>query len=190
MESVMSETVDVARKYVTLKLGSDIYAIDVMNVQEITDIPEVVKIPHALPFMKGMSNLRGRVVPLIDLKEKFLMPETEYTKLTVVIIVEIGEILIGFIVDSVSDVVDLTDEQIQITPQFKTAISGDFIKGIVELDETMVVILNVENILNKEELSLLDDKTEEEENEEDEIEVKETEHMEDEEEEQNGGTNE
>jgi purine-binding chemotaxis protein CheW len=106
--------------------------------------------------MKGVINLRGAVVPVIDLRKKFNMENREYDSFTVIIIVEVKDVKIGMIVDSVADVVGLPVTSIQDTPHFSSKIETNFIEGIGQLDNNLIIILNVEKILSVDELDSLD----------------------------------
>jgi purine-binding chemotaxis protein CheW len=143
------------RTLVTIGMDRETFGVDVSKVQEITGIGEISIVPNAMNFMKGVMNLRGTVIPLIDLRLKFGLSERAYNRLTVVMICEIKGNLIGIIVDSVSDVINITDRDIQDTPHFTSSISMDCIDGIVRIGEKIVVIIDVDRIFTDEELKNL-----------------------------------
>jgi purine-binding chemotaxis protein CheW len=114
---------------------------------------QITHVPNTLPFMKGVINLRGSVVPVIDMRKKFNMAERMYNNFTVIIIVEVNERLIGMIVDSVSDVINIPLKNLQESPHFTAAIETDFIKGIGRINEKLVIILDVDRILTTHEFT-------------------------------------
>lgn len=147
-----TDTKSTERTYVTVQLDEEIFGFDVTKVQEITGVPEVSFVPNALEYMKGIMNLRGKVLPLVDLRVKFKLPEKAYDKLTVVMLCEIRGNLIGMIVDSVSDVVNISEDDIQDTPHFTTKAELDCIDGIVNINERIIVLIDVDNIFSDEEI--------------------------------------
>jgi purine-binding chemotaxis protein CheW len=143
-------------QFVTFTIAEEIYGVEVLKVQEIIGMTLVTHVPNSPPFMKGVINLRGAVVPVVDMRLKFNIKEKEYDAFTVVIIVEVRERLIGMIVDAVSDVAGIPMNTIQDTPHFTAAVDTDFIKGIGQLDSKLVIILDVDRILTVEEVRALD----------------------------------
>ena len=142
--------------YVTFTLGDGFYGIETLKVKEIIEIGEITHVPNAMPFMKGVVNLRGLVVPLIDMRIRCSLEDTDYTKSASILIVEIKEILIGLIVDSVSDVITLKQNDIQNTPHFSTNIDKDFIEAIAKVDEKLYIMLDANKILTDEELDIIE----------------------------------
>ena len=141
-----------ANQFVTFAIGSEVYGVEVLRVQEIIGMTQITHVPNAVAFMKGVINLRGAVVPVIDMRLKFGMSEKEYDAFTVIIIVEISDRLIGMIVDTVSDVANIPLETIQNTPHFTAQIATDFVRGIGQLEDKLVIILDVEKILTADEM--------------------------------------
>ena len=144
------------KQFVTFVIGSENYGVPVLKVQEIIGMTEIVHVPNSPDFMKGVINLRGSVVPVIDMRVRFRMEEREYDMFTVIIIVEVRDMLVGMIVDSVSDVVDMAAGDIQKTPNFTVKIDTDYIEGIGQIAEKLVIILEIEKILSSEELGALE----------------------------------
>lgn len=140
-----------ANQFVTFLIKGESYGVEVMRVNEILGITAITPVPNTMNFMKGVINLRGEVVPVIDLRIKFGMDEKEYDAFTVIIIVEVRKRLIGIIVDSVSDVARIPVETIQNTPHFTTKIETDFIRGIGQQEEKLIIILDVDKILTTDE---------------------------------------
>ncbi|MGK5090565.1 chemotaxis protein CheW [Deltaproteobacteria bacterium TL4] len=140
---------------VTFTLGHECYGIDILTVRELISYSQPSPLPNVPKCIKGVINLRGLIVPIVDLRVKFGMPTQHYDQYTVVIIIQVGKKLIGIIVDSVSDVVFIRDSQRQETPEFSTNIDTAFIEGIGQIKEEMVILLNAESMLSQEELGLL-----------------------------------
>ncbi|MDA3900772.1 MAG: chemotaxis protein CheW [Spirochaetes bacterium] len=146
-----------ANQYVTFLISGESYGVEVLCVKEILGMTDVTPVPNTLSFMKGVINLRGEVVPVVDMRIKFGMSEKEYDAFTVIIIVEVKRRLIGMIVDAVSDVADIPIDSIQNTPHFTTKIETDFIKGIGQLAEQLIIILDVDKILTTDEFQKLEE---------------------------------
>lgn len=143
-------------QYVSFIISDEVYGVEVLKVQEIIGMTQITHVPNSMSFMKGVINLRGSVVPVVDMRMKFKMEEREYDGFTVILIVEVNERLIGMIVDSVSDVVEIPVAKIQDTPHFSAKIETDFIKGIGRVDEQLIIILDVNLILTSDELEKIE----------------------------------
>jgi purine-binding chemotaxis protein CheW len=145
------------RQYLTFKLGDEVFAIDVSKVREVLDFTTITKIPRTPDFMSGVINLRGNVVPVVDLRLCFEMSKTEKTVNTCIVVVEMlieGEsTVIGALADSVEEVIDLEPEQIQPAPRMGTQIRTDFIKGMGKRDTQFIMILDIDRVFSAEELS-------------------------------------
>jgi len=145
------------RQYLTFKLGEEIFATEVAKVREVLDLTNISKIPRTPDFMSGVINLRGKVVPVVDLRLCFEMSKTEKTVNTCIVVMEMlveGEsTVIGALADSVEEVIDLEPEQIQPAPRIGTQIRTDFIKGMGKHDEQFIVILDIDRVFSTEELS-------------------------------------
>jgi purine-binding chemotaxis protein CheW len=138
--------------YVTVHIGEELYGIEVKRVKEVIGVPEIVHVPNSVNYMKGVINLRGKIIPILNMRLKFGLEEKSNTKLTVIVIIKIFNKLLGLLVDSISDVVEMTISQIQDTPHFCSSIEVDCIKGIGKIDEKIIVIMNVSNIFTGQEL--------------------------------------
>lgn len=134
----------------SFSLLNENYGIDIYKVQEIIQYRDITYVPKAPPFVKGVINLRGRIIPVIDLKERFGLPEKEVTPDTRIIVVEISSQTIGLIVDSVTEVLRIPNTNIEPPPPV-TTIEADFIEGVGKLDERLIIILDIDRILTKEE---------------------------------------
>lgn len=148
-----------ARQYLTFKLGNEIFGIDVAKVREVLDFTGITKIPRTPDFMSGVINLRGSVVPVVDLRLCFQMSKTERTRNTCIVVVEVlleGEsTVIGALADSVEEVIDLEPDQIQPAPKIGTQIRTDFIKGMGKRDSEFIMILEIDRVFSAEELSVV-----------------------------------
>lgn len=151
-----AENPDEVKQHVTFVIGEETYGVEVLRVQEIIGMTQITHVPNSMAFMKGVINLRGSVVPVVDMRLKFGMDERAYDVFTVIIIVEVRERMIGMIVDSVSDVVSIPIKSIQDTPHFSARIETDFISGIGQVDEKLVIILDVNRILSADEMKEMD----------------------------------
>jgi purine-binding chemotaxis protein CheW len=143
------------RMFVTVNIENETYGVEVSKIQEIIGMTETSHVPNALPFMKGIVNLRGTIVPLIDMRLKFGLQGKAYDKLTVIMIAEIKSRLIGMIVDSILDVVSLTVDSIQDTPHFSSNIRMDCVEGIGKIDDRIIILMNVDKVFSDEELGLI-----------------------------------
>jgi purine-binding chemotaxis protein CheW len=145
------------RQYLTFKLADEVFAIDVSKVREVLDFTTITKIPRTPDFMSGVINLRGNVVPVVDLRLCFEMSKTEKTVNTCIVVMEMlieGEsTVIGALADSVEEVIDLEPEQIQPAPRMGTQIRTDFIKGMGRRDAQCIMILDIDRVFSAEELS-------------------------------------
>ncbi|MGQ9843926.1 MAG: chemotaxis protein CheW [Spirochaetota bacterium] len=140
-------------QFVTFIIGNEVFGVEVLKVQEIIGMTHITHVPNTLPYMKGVINLRGSVVPVIDMRKKIGLEEIEYTAFTVIIITEIKGKLIGMIVDSVEDVVAIPVEKIQDAIHFTSQVATDYIKGIGQLDDNLIIILDVDKLLTTDELA-------------------------------------
>ena len=142
-------------QFVTFIIGNETYGIEVLKVQEIIGMTRINYVPNTLPYMKGVINLRGSVVPVIDMRKKIGMDEIAYNAFTVIIITEVKGKLIGMIVDSVQDVVTIPIQKIQDTIHFTSQIATDYIKGIGQIDNNLVIILDVDRLLTADEIAYI-----------------------------------
>jgi len=146
------------RQYLTFQLGNEIFAVDVSNVREILEFTTVTKVPQTPEFMRGVINLRGSVVPVLDMRLKFGMTITERTVNTCIIVVEVSfdgdTMVIGALVDSVQEVFELEPDQIEPAPKIGTQLKTEFIKGMGKRDEQFIIILDADKVFSSEELSI------------------------------------
>jgi purine-binding chemotaxis protein CheW len=142
-------------QYLTLRLGGEEYAIDILRVQEIRSYEEPTRMVNAPPFIKGVVNLRGVIVPIVDLRMKLNLSKVEYNEFTVVIILNVRGTVIGAVVDSVSDVVTLSSGDIKPAPQFETALDSRFISGLANVGDRMLIVMNMEALMSNAEMGMV-----------------------------------
>lgn len=145
------------QQLVVFRLGSEEYGVDILQVQEIKRMLDITRVPQAPDFIEGVINLRGQIIPVLDLRRRFAFPAAERTADTRIIVVNIGELIIGLIVDTVLEVISLSKEAISPAPALVTGIDNDFLSGIGDLGERLLIILNLEKILAVDEFGDLQD---------------------------------
>jgi purine-binding chemotaxis protein CheW len=152
------------RQYLTFKLGEEVFGLDVSKVREILEFTSITKVPRTPGFMRGVINLRGGVVPVVDMRVKFGMSATEKTVNTCIIVAEVeldgDTTVLGALVDSVQEVFELEPSQIEPAPRIGTKLNTEFIKGMGKRDERFIILLDVDKAFSAEELSLVRDSAE------------------------------
>lgn len=151
-----SEEEMVANEFLTFTLGSEEYAIDILKVQEIRGYEQPTLIANAPDFIKGVINLRGIIVPIVDLRIKFKLGKIEYTPFTVVIILNVARRVIGVVVDSVSDVISLNQSQIRPAPDFSGTFDTKYILGLASQDTRMMIVTDIERLMTSADMELID----------------------------------
>jgi purine-binding chemotaxis protein CheW len=139
----------------SFRLGAEEYALSILKVQEIRGYDAVTRIASAPEYLKGVINLRGIIVPIVDMRIKFNVGTPTYDALTVVIVLNIGGHTIGMVVDSVSDVVTLTPDQIKAAPDLGASVTADYLQGLGTVGERMLILLDIDKLLSSEEMGLL-----------------------------------
>ncbi len=143
-------------KYLTFKLADESYGIGILKVKEIIGMMAITTVPRTPDFVKGVINLRGKVIPIVDLRLKFSMGTIPYDDRTCIIVVEIdsesGTILIGIVVDSVSEVMNISENEIEDTPAFGTNLNTDYILGIAKTEDGVKILLNIDKVLSSQDL--------------------------------------
>lgn len=157
---VASDDDQMASEYLTFTLGSEEYAIDILKVQEIRGYEQPTLIANSPAFIKGVINLRGIIVPIVDLRIKFNLGKVEYTPFTVVIILNVAGRVIGAVVDSVSDVISLTRVQIRPAPDFSGTFDTKYIVGLASLDTRMMIVTDIERLMSSSDMELIEETTE------------------------------
>lgn len=146
-------------KYLTFSMGNEEYGIGILKVKEIIGLMPVTPVPRTPNYVKGVINLRGKVIPVIDLRLRFDMPPADYTERTCIIVADVtadtGELQMGIVVDSVSEVLNIKPEEIEPTPSFGTRLETEYILGMAKLDDGVKILLDIDRVLNQEESELL-----------------------------------
>ena len=146
----------VGQEFLVFTLGDEEYGIDILKVQEIRGYDQVTRIANTPEFIKGVTNLRGVIVPIIDLRVKFSQPDVDYNENTVVIVLNLEHRVVGIVVDGVSDVLSLTQDQIRPAPDFAVTMSTEYLTGLGALGERMLILVDIEKLLSSEEMALVD----------------------------------
>lgn len=137
-----------AREYLTFRLGQEEYGLDILKVQEIRGYEAPTRIANAPEFIKGVTNLRGTIVPIVDMRLRFACAQAEYNTFTVVIILNLHDRVVGIVVDSVSDVLELKPEQMRPAPDIESAIDHQCIRGLGAVGERMLILLDIEKLMS------------------------------------------
>jgi len=143
-------------EFLTFTLGKEEYGIDILKVQEIRGYDSVTTIANSPRFIKGVINLRGIIVPIVDMRIKFNLGNVEYSELTVVIILNISKRVVGMVVDGVSDVITLTNAQIKPAPEFGAAFDTEYLTGLGTVDERMLILVDIEKLMTSNDMELVD----------------------------------
>jgi purine-binding chemotaxis protein CheW len=151
-----AETNTVGAEYLTFCLGSEHYGVDILRVQEIRGYDAVTRLPAAPAFIKGVINLRGTIVPVVDMRIKFGLGEPVYDSFTVMVILNVADRVIGMVVDRVSDVVRLSPDDIRTTPEFGSGLDVRYVAGLAERDGQMLIVVDIEKLFKSQEMALFD----------------------------------
>ncbi|MGN6224550.1 chemotaxis protein CheW [Pseudoxanthomonas sp.] len=149
----MSDNKTTAAEFLSFALGDEQYGVDILKVQEIRGYDAVTRLPDAPEYIKGVINLRGTIVPVIDLRLKLRLKEARYDAFTVMIVLNVEDRVVGIVVDSVSDVIPLNPEQIRPTPEFGASVDTRFISGIGTVDDRMLILLDIETLIDSADLT-------------------------------------
>ena len=155
--SELGEMTHLAGKYLTFKLGAEEFGLEILKVQEIIKMMDITRVPRTPDFVRGVINLRGKVIPVVDLRLKFGLEAIEYTQRTCIIVVQVeGEastILVGLVVDAVSEVLNLMSSDIEDTPDFGAKLSTPFILGMAKQKGNVKILLDIDRVVNTREIS-------------------------------------
>jgi purine-binding chemotaxis protein CheW len=143
-------------KVVSFRLGSEEYGVDIAQVQEIIRMVEITHVPRAPRFMEGVINLRGQLIPIIDLRTRFAMPRVETTKSTRIIVTEIGSKRVGIIVDSVSEVLNIPLEQVEDAPDMIAGVGTEYIQGVGKVGDRLIILLDLTMVITGDEKAQLE----------------------------------
>ncbi|MBU0593546.1 MAG: chemotaxis protein CheW [Gammaproteobacteria bacterium] len=145
-----------SRELLTFTLGKEEYGIDILKVQEIRGYDAVTTIANTPPFIKGVINLRGIIVPIVDMRIKFNLGNVEYNQFTVVIILNIAHRVVGIVVDGVSDVITLTPEQLKNAPEFSAGLDTEYILGLGTVEQRMIIVVDIEKLMTSRDMELVE----------------------------------
>lgn len=140
---------------VSFKIGDEEFGVNILQVQEINRLVQINRVPNAPGFIEGVMNLRGKIVPVVNLRKRFGLPQKEYDKNTRVVVVELNGKTVGFIVDSVSEVLRFSKNDVESPPDLIVTIDGEYITGIAKLSERLLILLDLEKVLTVEEKEIL-----------------------------------
>ncbi len=143
-------------QYVVFSINQQFFGIEIFKIREVLSYREITPLPQMEGFIKGIINLRGTVIPVFDLREKFNMPATEYTHFNVIIVVEISGRIMGVIIDDISDVFEILPEEFQTTGNLPSNVQREYLKGVGKKDDKMIILLDMDHLLSSEELELAD----------------------------------
>lgn len=144
------------REFLAFKLGNEEYGIDILRVQEIRSYEEPTRLANVPEFIKGVVNLRGVIVPIVDMRLKFRLDEAKYDHFTVVIVLNIGTRVVGMVVDSVSDVITLAPEQLRPVPEFAASVDADHLLAIGAIDDRMLILVDIEKLMTSADMGLVE----------------------------------
>jgi purine-binding chemotaxis protein CheW len=151
-----TQTEESAKEYLAFTLGREEYGIDILRVQEIRGYESVTRIANTPDFIKGVMNLRGTIVPVVDMRIKFHLGEAVYDQFTVVIVLNIGGRVMGMVVDSVSDVMTLVGSQIHPAPEVGAALDNEYLIGLGTLGERMLILVDIDKLMNSADMGLME----------------------------------
>ncbi len=151
-----SQPIQMPNEFLTFRLGDEEYGIEILKVQEIRGYDAITQIANAPEFIKGVVNLRGIIVPIIDMRVKFRLGNATYDQFTVVIILNVAGRVVGIVVDGVSDVISLGSEQMRPAPGLGSIIDIEYIMGLGTVDERMLILIDIERLMSSSDMGLLD----------------------------------
>ena len=143
-----SDTSEELLQLVSFKIGEEEFGVDILFVREINRMVEITRVPKSPEFVEGVINLRGKVIPIVSLRKRMSMPDKEYDKETRIVVVELEDQLIGFVVDAVSEVLRIPKNITEPPPETATGIDAEFITGIAKMDERLLILLNLNRLLD------------------------------------------
>ena len=155
--AALAPAVTTLREFLAFKLGAEEYGIDILRVQEIRSYEAPTRIANAPSFIKGVVNLRGVIVPIVDMRLKFNLDTVNYDSFTVVIVLNIAGRVVGMVVDAVSDVITLTPEQLRPVPQFNSNIDSDHLLAIGAIDDRMLILVDIEKLMKSADMGLVEE---------------------------------
>lgn len=155
VEKLNNLTTSGAREYLTFRLDQEEYGIDILKVQEIRGYEPPTRVANAPSFIKGVVNLRGTIVPIVDMRLKFNCTKSEYNSFTVVIVLNLRSRIVGIVVDSVSDVMELPAESLKVVPEIESVIDSSAVVGLGSVGDRMLILLDIEKLMSATEMGLV-----------------------------------
>ncbi|SET11731.1 chemotaxis protein CheW [Thorsellia anophelis] len=155
-EKETKENEEVGHEFLVFTLGNDEYGIDILKVQEIRGYDQVTRIANTPDFIKGVTNLRGVIVPIVDLRVKFVRQNISYDENTVVIVLNLEHRIVGIVVDGVSDVLSLPTKEIRSAPEYAVTLATEYLNGLGSIGERMLILVDIEKLMNSKEMALTD----------------------------------
>jgi purine-binding chemotaxis protein CheW len=152
MEDALRKTEDELLQLVTFNIGSEEFGVEILKVQEIIRTMEITKVPKSPPFVEGVINLRGKVIPIIDLRKRFGLEAKTHDSHTRIIVIEIKQMIVGFVVDSVSEVLRIQSSTVEPPPDIAAGVGSEYIKGVGKLADRLLILLDLDELLTGEEL--------------------------------------
>jgi purine-binding chemotaxis protein CheW len=163
IDQAISVRSDKESKYLTFALAGEEYGLGILKVKEIIGMMAITTVPRTPPFVKGVINLRGKVIPVVDLRLRFGMEEIDYNNRTCIVVVEIsndsGTVMIGIIVDSVSEVLNIKGDDVEEAPTFGTKLKTDYILGMAKIEGGVKILLDIDQVLNREDVTMIGKKS-------------------------------
>ncbi len=160
MDQAIKVMTDMDGKYLTFSMAGEEYGIGILKIKEIIGMMAITTVPQTPEFVKGVINLRGKVIPIVDLRARFGMDTIDYNERTCIIVVEIegsaGTVMIGTVVDAVSEVLNIKEEEIEDTPTFGTTLDTDYILGMAKMEGGVKILLDIDQVLSQDEIAALD----------------------------------
>lgn len=154
-KQIQSKGSDELLQLVSFKIGSEEFGVDILKVQEINRMVEITKVPQAPMYVEGVINLRGKVIPIVDLRKRFNLEVKEYDKDTRIVVVDISGNIMGMVVDSVSEVLRLPSDTIEPPPEIVTGINSEYIKGVAKLEDRLLIFLDLSKVIDVNEMASL-----------------------------------
>ena len=156
MEATAVEKDEKILQLVTFHVGDEEFGVEILAVREINRMMEITRVPHAPPFVEGVINLRGQVIPVVDLRRRFGMPPREHDRNTRIVVVELGDKVVGFVVDSVSEVLRVPASLVEPPPPIVGGVEREYLEGVVKLEDRLLILLNLQRLLGEDEAKELE----------------------------------
>ncbi len=155
MDNIQKRQEDELLQLVTFSIGEEEFGVDILKVQEIIRTMEITKVPRAPEFVEGVINLRGKVIPIIDLRRRFGLASKTHDKNTRIIVIEINNMIVGFVVDAVSEVLRIPTSTVEPPPPVVAGVESDYISGVGKLQDRLLILLDLDKLLSNEDLEML-----------------------------------